>query len=62
MPDDTIDDAMKRANVHIKTLHKDGKITSCSKTGSDQGATADQEEDLEKNGCFIYKIHPPAEK
>lgn len=59
LPEKTIDDALKIATDYIKELHADGKIDSCSKTGSDQGATEDQEADLKEKGFFIYKIHPP---
>ncbi len=54
--DKTFDDARKSAEKYIK-FAKEAKLLSCSKTGSTQGATEDQKPDIEKNGCFIYKVH-----
>lgn len=61
LPEKTLEDAVKIASDHIKEVHKDGKMLSCSKTGSDQGLTEDQQKVFDDKGHFIYKIHPPEE-
>lgn len=67
MPEDAdLNDALANADEYLK-FAKDAKVLSCAKTGSTQGATEEQKPDLEKNGCFIYKVHgcpedKPAEK
>lgn len=59
LPEKTIDDALKIATEHIKTVDKNGTIDSCSKTGSDQGLTEEQQKIFDEKEYFIYKIHPP---
>lgn len=57
MPLEDLDDekAEEAAKNYIK-FAEDSKLLSCTKTGSTQGATEDQEEDIEKGGFFIYKV------
>lgn len=41
----------------MKSLNNDYEITSIAKTASDQGAVAEQEKDIEKDGYCIYKVY-----
>ncbi len=54
--DKTFEDATKSAEKYLK-FAKEAKLLSCSKTGSTQGATDKQKPNIEKNGCFIYKVY-----
>ncbi|MCH8059334.1 MAG: hypothetical protein IIA11_02635, partial [Proteobacteria bacterium] len=36
---------------------KNAKMTAISKTASTQGAAPGQEDDLEKKGYYIFKVH-----